>query len=296
MRIFFVGSVQFSRKMLEGILTIKNVDLVGIATKSKSSFNSDHDDLSDIALANNIPYKYVKDINAPHIVEWISNLSADIIYCLGWSSLIKQELLSSSSLGVIGYHPAELPQNRGRHPLIWALVLGLKKTASTFFFMDNGADTGDIISQESIEVLQSDDASTMYKKIEELALIQIKNFTKELSENNGIIARRKQDHIEGNYWRKRGKNDGRIDFRMSSEAIYNLIRGLTKPYVGAHLEFGDQDIKVWSSEIIDFNIDNYEPGKVLKSNSIGVLVKTYDGAILLTEHEFETLPEVNTYL
>ena len=32
------------------------------------------------------------------------------------------------ALGVIGYHPAELPKNRGRHPLIWALVLGLKKT------------------------------------------------------------------------------------------------------------------------------------------------------------------------
>ena len=296
MRIFFIGSVKFSRKMLEGILTIKNVEVVGVATKSKSSFNSDHDDLSDISLANNIPFKYVKDINAPHIVEWISRLSADIIYCLGWSSLIKQELLNSSPLGVIGYHPAELPQNRGRHPLIWALVLGLKRTASTFFFMDNGADTGDIISQEPIEILHYDDASTMYKKIEELALKQIKNFTKEISKNNGIIAREKQDYIEGNYWRKRGKNDGRIDFRMSSKAIYNLIRGLSKPYVGAHLEFGEENIKVWNSKTIDFRIDNHEPGKVLKSNSIGVLVKTYDGAILLTDHEFETLPEVNTYL
>lgn len=296
MRIFFVGSVQFSRKMLEGILKVNNVEVVGIATKLKSNFNSDHDDLSDIALVNNIPFKHVKDINASHIVEWISSLSADIIYCLGWSSLIKQELLNLSSLGVIGYHPAELPHNRGRHPLIWALVLGLKKTASTFFFMDNGADTGDIISQESIEILQSDDASTMYKKIEELALIQIKNFTKDLSENNGIIKRTKQNHIKGNYWRKRGKNDGKIDFRMSSKAIYNLIRGLTKPYVGAHLEFEQEEIKIWSSKIIDININNHEPGKVLKSNSDGLLVKTYDGAILLTKHEFNEKPKVGDYL
>lgn len=36
-------------------------------------------------------------------------------------------------MGVLGYHPAKLPQNRGRHPLIWALALGLKKSASTFF-------------------------------------------------------------------------------------------------------------------------------------------------------------------
>ena len=37
-------------------------------------------------------------------------------------------------MGVLGFHPSELPKNRGRHPLIWALALGLKKSASTFFY------------------------------------------------------------------------------------------------------------------------------------------------------------------
>jgi len=41
--------------------------------------------------------------------------------------------LGIAPLGVVGFHPAALPANRGRHPLIWALFLGLKKTASTFF-------------------------------------------------------------------------------------------------------------------------------------------------------------------
>ncbi|MFQ8877714.1 MAG: hypothetical protein ACLR7N_03875 [Roseburia hominis] len=41
----------------------------------------------------------------------------------------------------------------------------------------------------------------------------------------------------GNVWRKRGKRDGEIDWRMSSRAIYNLVRALTKPYVGAHFVY-----------------------------------------------------------
>ena len=53
----------------------------------------------------------------------------------------------------MGYHPAELPYNRGRHPIIWALALGLKSTASTFFYMKEGADDGDIISQEIVKLI-----------------------------------------------------------------------------------------------------------------------------------------------
>ena len=51
-------------------------------------------------------------------------------------------------MGILGYHPSLLPFNRGRHPIIWALALGLKETGSTFFFMDENADTGDIVSQK----------------------------------------------------------------------------------------------------------------------------------------------------
>ena len=69
---------------------------------------------------------------------------------MGWSRIIGKELLAVPPKGIVGYHPAALPANRGRHPIIWALALGLKETASTFFFMDNGADSGPIISQKSL--------------------------------------------------------------------------------------------------------------------------------------------------
>ena len=42
---------------------------------------------------------------------------------------------------------------------IWALVLGLNKTASTFFFMDEGVDSGDILSQKPLNISENDDAA-----------------------------------------------------------------------------------------------------------------------------------------
>ena len=63
-----------------------------------------------------------------------NEFSLDVCYSrkLSSSNLIKKELLNLTPLGVIGFHPSLLPQNKGRHPLIWAKALGLKKSGTTF--------------------------------------------------------------------------------------------------------------------------------------------------------------------
>ena len=111
--------------------------------------------------------------------------------------------------GVIGFHPTLLPKNRGRHPLIWAKVLGLNESGTTFFVMDEGADTGPIISQETFQIHEEDTAQDLYNKIICNAKKQVKQFTHELS--NGLEKRTLQPK-ESNYWRKRTKADGRIHF------------------------------------------------------------------------------------
>ena len=293
MKIFFIGTVSFSEKALKKLLNL-NAEIVGVATKSKSNFNSDHTDLSLVCEKNNIPWKYVKDINAPHIIEWIKSLSPDVIFCFGWSSLIKKELLSLTDIGVVGFHPTNLPYNRGRHPIIWALVLGLERSATSFFFMEEGADDGDILSQKLFPIAYEDDASTVYSKMEANALSQIEYFLPKLQSGN--YTRIKQDLTPGNLWRKRGIQDGRIDFRMTSNAIYNLVRALTQPYVGAHVNYDGKEIKIWKVVEEKFTANNLEPGKVLEIKQGEILVKTYDGAVRLLKHDFENLPSVNEYL
>jgi methionyl-tRNA formyltransferase len=294
MKVFFIGNVNFSRSMLETLLGIEEVQVVGIATKSKSNFNADHTDLSDLAIQNDIPFKFVKDINAPNIIEWISSVNPDVVYCMGWSSLIKTELLNLAPNGVIGYHPAKLPQNRGRHPLIWALVLGLRETASTFFKMNEGADTGDIVSQVDVKIEEDFIAADLYEALIQVSKEQIKDFT--LGFVNGEVTFLKQDHSKSNYWRKRGMLDGQINFSSNSKTIFNLVRGLSKPYVGAHLFFENQEVKIWSCEIgpvVDLNL---EPGKVLEVSENRILIKTGDASIWIDEHDFSILPQKNSYI
>ncbi|MBF0231442.1 MAG: formyl transferase [Desulfamplus sp.] len=282
MKIIVIGSVKFSLEMLITLYEI-NAELVGVITGLDTGFNADYEDLEPFCREKQIPCIKTNKINEQETVDWVMARKADVIFCLGWSRLIKSEILQSTPLGVIGYHPAALPKNRGRHPLIWALVLGLKETASSFFFMDEGADSGDILSQEIMSILPEDDAKTLYSKMISTAKKQIETFLPELE--NQTFKRVRQNHQLANTWRKRGKKDGEIDWRMSAESIYNLIRALTHPYVGSHFIFDGEEYQVWKSRIvhIEGGCENIEPGKVLQVQDNSVIVKCGKGCIELLE-------------
>ena len=293
MRIVFIGTVEFSLRALERLLAM-HAEIVGVCTLQDSKFNADHVDLGAVSEAHGLPWFYAEDINSTEALSWIQDKAPDVIFCFGWSRLLKQDLLRLAPWGVVGFHPAALPANRGRHPLIWALILGLEKTASTFFFMDAGADSGDILSQREIFIEDKDDARTLYDKVTRTALEQIEEFLPQLA--LGTFQRPKQDRQIANTWRKRGSADGKIDWRMSAHSIHNLVRGLAKPYVGAHFIVDGREIKVWKVAVVSDVPRNIEPGKILMQAGSRPVVKCGDDAIclLITEPSFE--PIVGSYL
>lgn len=284
MRILFVGTVRFSENMLRKLIEI-NADVVGVVTGPDSGLNADYADLSSICADNGIACHLTEDINNVETIAWVKRQSPDVIFCLGWSRLLGAEFLVLPKMGVVGFHPTELPKNRGRHPLIWALVLGLKQTASTFIFMDAGADSGDILSQKMISVTDVDDALSLYEKVEQVAETQLVEIVAGLE--SADYARISQDESKANYWRKRCANDGRIDWRMSASSIHNLVRGLTRPYIGAEFCLGDEVYKVWRSRpLVIAGIENSEPGKVLEVKAGGsVVLKCGEQCIELLETE-----------
>lgn len=160
--------------------------------------------------------------------------------------------------------------------------------------MDEGADSGDILSQVDFDISYKDNAMSLYNKVTNIALSQIETFLPKLESKS--YKRISQDHKKANVWRKRDKFDGKIDFKMSSNAIYNLVRALSKPYVGAHIEYKNRDVIVWECESVPYVLKNIESGKVLESNSSYFIVKTYDGAIKITNHEFKKPPKLEEYL
>jgi methionyl-tRNA formyltransferase len=297
LRIAFIGCVESSEVALRALLELPldAARVVGVVTRQASKFNADFVDLVPLAQRHDLPTLFVETTpDETDQAAWLEQLRPDLIFCVGWSRLLGHRVLSLPPLGVVGFHPAALPANRGRHPLIWALALGLEETASSFFLMDAGADSGPILSQEPIAISQDDDAATLYAKV--LAVIpgQLRHIVHGLHE--GTLVPQPQDASRATYWRKRSAADGQVDWRMSARSICNLVRALARPYPGAHFMHQGAEVKVWKCAPAPAAAPNLEPGKVLAVEGRCITVKCGDTAVRLIDHALDVLPEPGSYL
>ena len=283
MKAIFIGAVAFSRRCLQTLLELPvEIDLVVTLDGRRSRRHADYADLAPLASQHSVPVLHVEDINSPEVFERFESVGPDVIFVLGWSQIVSDRLLNIPRLGCIGSHPALLPRNRGRHPIVWALVEGLRETGLTFFFLDQGVDSGDIVWQRSCLIDPEDDAATLYGKIEDLAVDGLRDFVPRLV--SGTACRTPQDHSLATYWRKRTDDDGRIKWHQPAAQIRNLVRGLTHPYVGAHAFHFDNRFSVWRTEIPVAPEDmSVQPGEILDVSENGVLVNTSSVPIQLLE-------------
>jgi methionyl-tRNA formyltransferase len=225
----------------------------------------------------------------PETVGLISNLKPDVVFVFGLSQLIPKEILGIPPMGCIGTHPALLPRNRGRHPLIWAIIEGLRESGLTFFYLDEGTDSGDILWQKSFVISPDDDAGTLYKKIKHLAGEALAEILPKLSA--GKTPRFPQDHRMATYWRKRTDIDGEIDWTASGTKTHALIRALTRPYAGAHTFLDGHKMIIWRSSLQEVTVHMNEPltatrpGQIVEVKPDSLLVRTGDGFLKIIEWE-----------
>jgi methionyl-tRNA formyltransferase len=298
MRILFIGSAKSSKFLLKKCFELK-LNIVGVCTQARNS-NNDFCDLKKYFKLNNNLSIYTKDINSYKSYLWIKEKKPDLIFCFGWSQILKKNIIELAKKMTIGFHPSELPKNRGKHPIIWSIILGLKKTASTFFIIENEkVDSGKIISQKIISISKSDNASSLYQKIITCSCNQLKYFIKKIENNKSLEVYYKKKS-KSNYWRKRSDDDGRIDWRMSSLSINNMIRALSKPYTNAFFCYKNKRIHVLKAKIIKSKnnsaINNFEPGKILKNGQNSFDVKCGEGIIRILEINGRDIFKKNTYL
>jgi len=270
MRIVFIGTVSFSRACLEELFDL-GADVAGVVTLEPGlrARAGDAADLAPLAGAHGVPVHEVRNVNDADVVQLIRSLRPDVILVLGWSQLLGPELLSIAPC--IGSHPALLPRDRGRHPITWALVDGLGESGLTFLWLDAGADSGDILWQKSFRIDEDDDASTVYARVEELGRRAIAEFLPQLEA--GTAPRRPQDERAATYRRKRTDDDRRIDWTSPSRDVHNLVRGLSRPYVGALTRIRGEDVVVWKVQPMDGAV-----GEGLNAAAVGTVVEL-DGAL-----------------
>ena len=299
MNIILIGCVISTENAFNHLIKkneIGLINLVGVLTAKVSKINTDFVDLSEAAKKNNVPVLFWDQCKTDgERISWINAKKPDLIFVIGWSKILSEEWIHCFGGKLIGFHPAKLPSNRGRHPIIWALILGLQETASTFFIMNGDVDDGPIISQVTIPILYQDDSASLYNKICNAIGDQIDEIV-EGKHKTSFIGNGTDNDIGVNYWRRRGFNDGEIDWRMSSRSIYNHVRALRPPYPGSHFYYNDKKIQLLSCEEIEVECENMEPGRVLGVDGNSLVIKAGTNAIRLIEFSPLINPLLGEYL
>ncbi len=220
-------------------------------------------DYKSVADEYKVPLLRVKNINSEEVINKLKELALDVVFVIGWSQIIKPELLKIPRLGMIGAHASLLPHNKGSAPINWALIKNEKKTGNSLIWLEEEVDSGAIIDQREIEITPYDTCKTLYEKVAETNKEMIINALIKL--HKGDKLGNPQQKIEEEILPRRRPKDGLIDWSLDNYSIYNFIRALTKPYPGAFSFLDGEKYFIWKSFVlIGLNdMGESKPGEVI---------------------------------
>ncbi len=172
-----------------------------------------------------------QDANTPAVESAVADAQPDFIFSFYYRSLLQAPILNSARRGALNMHGSLLPKYRGRAPVNWAILRGEQETGATLHYMVDRADAGDIVDQLAVPILADDDAREVFVKVTAAAeMVLARSLPRLLA---GTESRIKQMIVPGQYFGRRGPEDGRIDWRSSARDIHNLVRAVAPPFPGA---------------------------------------------------------------
>jgi len=253
-KLLFIGSTQFSLRCLQTLKEISFLNVCGIISGHRTYtahtgqlVNSVlYADLEDYAIEHSIPFYRMKtSMNEQPLRDFVASCDSDFAICVGWYHRVPKWLLEIHQ--VAGLHASLLPDYSGGAPLVWAMINGEKQTGITFFLFSEQMDSGDIIGQQEIEILDEDTIRTLYAKVEVLGLDLLKEYLPKLAD--GSVVYRKQDESKRRIFPSRRPEDGLIDWSWDAKRIRNFIRAQTRPYPGAFTILHGKKIVIWDADI-----------------------------------------------
>lgn len=191
----------------------------------------------------------------------LRSIGADLFVVIAFR-MLPMAVWTMPRLGTFNLHASLLPRYRGAAPINWAIINGDTVTGVTTFFLKHEIDTGDILRQESIEILPEDNVGTVHDKLMMLgADLTIDTLEHILA---GDLKPMPQDELlkgeEPTPAPKIFKDTCRIDWSKPGVQVHNLVRGLS-PYPAAWTDLGDTTIKVFATKV-DSDMPSREPGRI----------------------------------
>ena len=258
MKLVFMGTPNFSVPALKA-LAQSNHQICAVysqpprpAGRGKKLRLSDvHKEALDLGLTVHNPtsFKSNKDRTI------FRKLKADIAIVVAYGLILPNQILSAPKFGCLNIHASLLPRWRGAAPIQRAIMEGDDETGVCIMKMEEGLDTGPVLSSRKIQIKENDNAKILSERLSLVGSKLIVEVLDALSEFKAYS----QSAAGVTYARKIEKSETKIDWSLPAKTINQKIRALS-PFPGAWTEINGERIKLLASKVI--NKEN-EPGMIL---------------------------------
>ncbi len=275
MKLVFMGTPKFSVPALKALNQSKH-QICAVYSQpprpagrgKKLNLTEIHKEALDLGLTVHTPRNFKSEKDQKIFRE----LKADIAVVVAYGLILPNQILSSPKLGCVNIHASLLPRWRGAAPIQRAIMEGDDETGICIMKMDEGLDTGPVLSSRKIQITENDTAKILSER---LSLVG-SNLIVEVLDKLSDYKVQSQSTVGITYASKIHKSEAKIDWSLPAQTIDRKIRALS-PFPGAWTEINGERVKLLASKVID---KENEPGMILDA---GFSIACGQKAVEITE-------------
>lgn len=173
--------------------------------------------------ARGVPVLTPENVNDAGFLRTLRELRPDLVIVVAYGRILRPDVLATPRLGCVNLHASLLPKYRGAAPIQWAIARGERATGVTAMYMTERIDAGDIIFQQEVPIGEEDTAGVLHDRLAAAGAELVLRTARAILA--GTAPRIPQNEDLATYAPKLRKEDGRIDWGMSSLEIGNRVRG-----------------------------------------------------------------------
>lgn len=287
MRIVFFGTSDFA---VPSLVRLKEChEIVAVVTKSDKPKGrhllSRPSPVKPKAQELNIPLLFIEEIPQDSAIKEVKKYDADLFVVVAYGEILSSEILKIPKLDSIGLHGSLLPKYRGAAPINRAILNGDRESGVTVFRLNERMDTGDIILQKAIVILDSDNTESLSLKLSDLGANLLLEAIGLIEKGQQRFIKQKED--EATYAPKLKKEDGIIDWTKSAIQIHNQVRAMYN-WPGAFSNLSGRTIKIWQTSVVSLKVEGlHKPGDIIKVEPNGIFVACGEGTLWIKELQIE---------
>ena len=262
--IVFMGTPEFAVPILQSLIDNPEYDVQAVLTQPDHHIGRKRtlhqSPVKELAEQYNIEVLQPAKLSKSPEMEKIINLQPDLMITAAYGQFLPTKLLAAAKIAAINVHGSLLPKYRGGAPIQYSIINGDKETGVSIMYMVKKMDAGDIISQRSIPIEDTDDSGTMFKKLSLLGRdLLLETLPKLISGDVNPVA---QDPDKVVFSPNITSEQEQIDFRLPARLIDAKVRGLRPAPLG-NMVIDGLRTKIYDVTPLEEKTD-LEPGKVVR--------------------------------